>query len=120
MDRLYREIRLGVVTPDMGKIMFGILTRLMDDGLLDAGKPALRAPHRTKAARTRPKLRDLLTRGEKMAWTKAVAAAPEELGDGESSEQVAARRMQEQRNANAATKRRASTNPVPLKLHAAS
>lgn len=79
MDRLYREVRLGVVTPEMGSVLFGILTRLMDSGLLDVGKAGPRAPHRTKAARTRPKLRDLLTRTERKSWAKAIADAPDEL-----------------------------------------
>ncbi|MDO8629645.1 MAG: hypothetical protein Q7R41_04070, partial [Phycisphaerales bacterium] len=38
MDRLYREIRLGIITPEMGGVLFGILTRLMDSGLLDGGR----------------------------------------------------------------------------------
>lgn len=75
MDRLYREVRLGVITPEMGGVMFDILTRLLDSGLADAnGVP--KAPHRSKAERIRPKLRDVLTRAERAAWRKAVANAP--------------------------------------------
>lgn len=84
MDRLYREVRLGVITPDMGGVMFQILTRLLDSGLANAnGAP--RAPHRSKAARVRPKLQDVLTRAERAAWRKAVASAPlEALKEAES------------------------------------
>lgn len=72
MDRLYREVRLGAVTPEMGAVLFGILTRMLDSGLC-AG-PA--ATSRTKASRIRPRLNDLLTRSEKAAWRKAIADAP--------------------------------------------
>lgn len=72
MDRLYREIRLGIITPDMGRVMFAVLTRILDSGLADLnGAP--KSVSRTKAARLRPKLADLLTRTEKAAWKKAVA-----------------------------------------------
>ena len=73
MDRLYREVRLGIITTEMGTVMFNILTRLMDAGLVPLGV----RPARTKAARIRPKLAELLTRGERMAWKKAVANAPQ-------------------------------------------
>ena len=79
MDRLYREIRLGIVTPEMGRILFTVLTRLMDSGLLDAGRLGPKNFQRTKAARFRPKLSDLLTRAERSAWRKAVANAPAEV-----------------------------------------
>ena len=75
MDRLYREARLGVINVEMGKVLFGILCRMMDSGLLD-GRGVPRAPERTKAARLRPKLSELLTRAERAAWQKAVANAP--------------------------------------------
>ncbi|MGB2984744.1 MAG: hypothetical protein WBE26_02580 [Phycisphaerae bacterium] len=71
MDRLYREVRLGVITPEMGEVLFNILTRLLDSGLVDAG----RCPQRTRAARLRPNLRELLTREERTAWQTAVANA---------------------------------------------
>ncbi len=79
MDRLYREVRLGVITPEMGRILFGILTRLMDTGLLENTKNIPRRIDRTKAARLRPKMDDLLTRAEKLAWRKAVAEAPPKI-----------------------------------------
>ena len=72
MDRLYREVRLGTVTPEMGDLLFKILTRLADSGLVATGP----CPQRTRAARIRPKLRELLTRQERAAWKKAVATAP--------------------------------------------
>ena len=71
MDRLYREVRHGVITVEMGQVMFGILTRLVDNGLVATGP----RPDRTKAARMRPKLADLLTRQEKKAWQTAVGNA---------------------------------------------
>lgn len=74
MDRLYREIRLGIITPEMGRVMFSILTRILDSGLADLqGVP--KSVSRTKASRLRPKLADLLTRAEKAAWKKAVDKA---------------------------------------------
>jgi|GEM_PF-3157628 len=76
MDRLYREVRLGVITPEMGRILFGILTRLMDTGLLENTKNIPRRIDRTRAARLRPKMEEILTRSEKLAWKKAVCNAP--------------------------------------------
>lgn len=76
MDRLYRELRLGIVTPEMGTVLFGILTRLLDSGFDAQGNRLPAATLRTKAGRMRPKLSDLLTRSEKIAWRRAVAGAP--------------------------------------------
>ena len=75
MDRLYREVRLGTITPEMGRVLFGILTRLQDSGLVQTGP----SPDRTKAARVRPKLSDMLTRRERRAWKKAIATNPRRL-----------------------------------------
>jgi len=75
MDRLYREIRLGIVTPEMGRVLFEILTRLLDSSTLDVNRtqpPSGRA----RADRLRPKFKDLLTEAERRAWRKAVADAP--------------------------------------------
>ena len=74
MDRLYRDVRLGEVTPEMGSVLFGILTRILDSELLrpGAGKPNGRA----RADRIRPKLHILLTRAERAAWNKAIAESP--------------------------------------------
>lgn len=69
MDRLYREVRLGVISAEMGAVLFRILTRLLDSGLARSGP----CPKRTRAARIRPKLSELLTRAEQAAWQKAVA-----------------------------------------------
>lgn len=78
MDRLYREVRLGLITPEMGNVMFGILTRLLDSGLIrDPAREG--AVDRSKAAKLRPKLAELLTRRERAAWRKAVANAPEHV-----------------------------------------
>lgn len=68
MDRLYREVRLGVVTPEMGGVLFGVLTRLLDSGLVETG----RCPQRSKANRIRPKLNALMNHKERAAWRKAV------------------------------------------------
>ncbi len=76
MDRLYRELRLGIVSIEMGEVMFNILTRLLDSGLVDAGKVASRPNGRSRADRVRPKLAELLTAGERHTWRRAVAQAP--------------------------------------------
>jgi hypothetical protein len=76
MDRLYREVRLDVVTPEMGKVLLDVLTRILDSGLVAEG----RCPQRTKAARIRPKLNDLLTRKERTAWRRAVENSEWALG----------------------------------------
>lgn len=71
MDRLYREVRLGIITPEMGRVLFNVLNRMLDSGLADDGNIP-RHVHRTKAWRTRPKLIHLLTRVERVAWRKAM------------------------------------------------
>ncbi len=76
MDRLYRELRLELVSVQMGHVLFNILTRLLDSGLIDAGKVASANHGRSKAERLRPKLADLLTQRERRAWRRAVAKAP--------------------------------------------
>lgn len=76
MDRLYRELRLGIVTIEMGLVLFNILTRLLDSGLVDSGKLNVTAGRRSKATRLRPKLSELLTRSERRAWQRAVANTP--------------------------------------------
>ncbi len=76
MDRLYREVRLELITPEMGYVLFRILTRLMDDGLCHDDTGLQNAWNRTKAARLRPKLSDLMTRAERRAWRKAIERAP--------------------------------------------
>jgi len=75
MDRLYREIRLGVVTPEMGRVLFDVLTRLLDSGLLDQSRPEGHSG-RARADRLRPKFKDVLTEAERRAWRKAVSTAP--------------------------------------------
>jgi len=79
MDRLYRELRLGLITPDMAKVLFGVLCRILDSGLADGNRSAPKFPQRTKAGRLRPKMMELLTRAEHTAWRKAVSAAPESV-----------------------------------------
>lgn len=78
MDRLYREVRLGQVTPEMGDVLFRILTRVLDSGLYASATG--RAPsRRAKAVKVRPKLAELLTLEERRAWRQAVAHAPAEF-----------------------------------------
>lgn len=92
MDRLYREVRLGLITPEMGNVMFNILTRLLDSELIrDPARPG--AADRSKAAKLRPRLNEVLTRRERAAWRKAVANAPEHVvrGLAESKDTVATR-----------------------------
>jgi len=75
MDRLYREIRLGVITPEMGTVLFNVLTRIMDSQLCD-GPVNGQASKRARADRLRPLVKDLLTQSEKNAWREAIANAP--------------------------------------------
>lgn len=71
MDRLYREVRLGVVTPEMGRVLFDILTRILDSELL---RPTAAKPNgRARADRVRPKLRIVLSSAERRDWNRAVA-----------------------------------------------
>lgn len=79
MDRLYREIRLGYLTPEMGRVLFDILTRLLDSGLCDRADAPRRVTGRARADRLRPKVDELLTYSERRAWKKAVARAPASL-----------------------------------------
>ena len=85
MDRLYRETRLGIITPEMARVLFSILMRILEAGFF-VGDVAKHQPARqTKAHRIAPKMEDLLTRAERRAWAQAVAKAPTHLG----SEQAA-------------------------------
>jgi hypothetical protein len=75
MDRLYREVRMGIIEPAMGRTLLDILTRLYDR--LTAGKKTEgRRTRPTKADRVRPRLSDLLTQAELAAWKK-VGLKPE-------------------------------------------
>lgn len=78
MDRLYRDLLGGRATPEMGRVLFGILERLLDSGLADL-KTVPKAPQRSKAAKMRPKLERLLTRAERAAWKRAIENAPAHL-----------------------------------------
>ncbi len=78
MDRLYREVRLGVVTPEMGGVLFNILCRLLDSGIVDGPKPPASAARHSKAGRIRPKLADLLTSQERADWKRAISHVPPE------------------------------------------
>lgn len=80
MDRLYREVRLQIITPEMGRVLMGILTRLLDSGVVDKGKTSHRPNGRSRADRMRPRLERLLTSAEHTAWQKAVANAPPRRG----------------------------------------
>jgi len=76
MDRLYREVRLGLITPEMGKVLLDILTRIAQSYIGDGNGTGKPSPSRKKIAHLRPKLADLLTRRERTAWREAVARAP--------------------------------------------
>ena len=67
MDRLYREVRLGSVSIEMGTVLLGILNRLLDSDLIPSGP----CPQRSKAARVLPKLEKLLNRDEFAALKRA-------------------------------------------------
>ncbi|MFQ5461433.1 MAG: hypothetical protein ACE5E5_02270 [Phycisphaerae bacterium] len=74
MDRLYREVRLGVLTPEMGRVLFDILCRLLDTDF--AAPDAAPVRRRGGAYRQRGKLKELLKPHELEAWDTAVAHAP--------------------------------------------
>lgn len=81
LDRLYREVRLGIITPEMGRVLFDILCRVMDD---DFAAPVVstepqKRTRKGKAYRMRGKLKDLLTEPEMEAWDRAVDHAPPEF-----------------------------------------
>ena len=78
MDRLYREVRLGIITPEMGTVLFKIVTRLLDAGLCDAGPGNNASSGRSRADRIRPKLSELLTRTERTAWRRAIGYVAQE------------------------------------------
>jgi hypothetical protein len=75
MDRLYREVRLGIISKEMGTVLFNILCRLLDTGLVKQPSPKPISKGRTKVNRIRPKLNDLLTSTERTAWNQAIANA---------------------------------------------
>lgn len=76
MDRLYREVRLGIVTPEMGAVLFGILCRLLDTPITNEQRDTNGPMRRGKADRIRPKLAELLTHTERVAWRQAATNAP--------------------------------------------
>ena len=76
MDRLYREVRLGIVTPEMGAVLLDVLTRMLDSGLADRTRKGTRPTRRSKVDRIRPLLSELLTPSEHEAWRQAAANAP--------------------------------------------
>ncbi len=67
MDRLYREVRLGSVSIEMGTVLLGVLNRLLDSDLI----PSTPCPERSKAALVQPKLEKLLNRDELAALKRA-------------------------------------------------
>jgi hypothetical protein len=93
MDRLYREVRLGKVTPDMGRVLLVILVRLLREGFAKPKDPK-RDFKKTKAYRFGRKLDALLTEKEKNAWQRAVNKAPASFF------RPGTREVQEQKRAN--------------------
>jgi hypothetical protein len=69
MDRLYRDVRGGVVAPDMGRVLFDVLTRIAEEKGIDAGQDPAATSRRTRAARLRPKLQALLAEAQRAART---------------------------------------------------
>ena len=92
MDRLYREVRLGVITAEMGRVLFGILTRILDSELYTRVSDTRRKSRSAKVDGVRVKLGDLLTRAEQRAWRRAVASAPAEFLHAEPPEKAALKR----------------------------
>lgn len=117
MDRLYRELRLGIVTNEMGSVLFGILTRLLDSGLVDSGKLTAAAGNRSKATRLRPKLSELLTRSERAAWRRAVVSAPASVLQAHDRQHLA---LQASPKINGTNRQETLEKPVKLALQAAS
>ncbi len=92
MDRLYREVRIGVVTPEMGSVLFNILTRIADR---EAVQNANSRPNgRARADLLRPKIREALTRAEKTTWNRAIKNAPADILDRETALPAPANRTQ--------------------------
>ncbi|MEE9293814.1 MAG: hypothetical protein V3W34_02460 [Phycisphaerae bacterium] len=118
MDRLYREVRLGIITPQMGAVLFNILCRLLDSGLVDCGTTKLRSTGRSKADRIRPKLRELLTPAERAEWKNAIADAPANLPGSQPQQQQAVHA--EHPPASEADQTQQSDSPMPLAFSAAS
>lgn len=75
MDRLYREVRIGSVTPEMGQVLLSILDRLLHSNL-DETLNGTRNDKRCKVDRVRPKLKEVLTRSERADWRHAAKDAP--------------------------------------------
>jgi hypothetical protein len=117
MDRLYRELRLGIVTNEMASVLFNVLTRLLDSGLVDSGKLTATARNRSKASRLRPKLSELLTRPERAAWQRAVANAPASVLQTHDGQRPA---LQTGAKINGANRQEVLDRPVKLALQAAS
>lgn len=92
MDRLYREVRLGIITADMGRVLFGILTRILDSELYTSVSDTRRKSRPAKADGVRVKLGDLLTHAEQRAWRRAVASAPADFLHGKPPEKAGLKR----------------------------
>jgi hypothetical protein len=88
MDRLYREVRLGFITPQMGRVLLDILNRLAHAHGANGNGKGKRTPSRKKIAHIQPRLTDLLTRRERAAWREAAASAAQRPGETSPSEAV--------------------------------
>jgi hypothetical protein len=86
MDRLYREVRLEILTPEMGAVLFNILVSILDSGLFDSDLGAIQPARRSKVDEIRPKLEKLLTRSDRAAWRRAVLGARDPLAGMKSPE----------------------------------
>jgi hypothetical protein len=100
LDRLYRETRHGIITVEMARVLFDILTRILDSGLLEERTTANKR-RVSKADRIRPKMESLLTAAERRRWRQALANAPADFLDrqAESSPRVRPKRKPRPRSA---------------------
>ncbi|MHC5109461.1 MAG: hypothetical protein ACYTHJ_06245 [Planctomycetota bacterium] len=92
MDRLYREVRLGIITPQMGRVLFDILCRVLDTDFTEQNifNEQEKQTRKGRTYRMRGKLKDLLTEQEHEAWNEAVENAPEEFRHMSDEQRIAA------------------------------
>ena len=75
MDFLYREIRVGLVSPEMGRLLLAILSHIMETQAKRVDGDATKGGQRAKIARMVPRLDALLTQAEQLADREAAAKA---------------------------------------------
>lgn len=75
LDCLYREIRAGLVSSEMGRVLLSILIHIMDTQIKGSSPDPKERKRRSKVDRMRPKLEELLAQAEQAASRVAVANA---------------------------------------------